>query len=269
MPADQPEPAAISPLGVSPLRFRGGYIYAHRSVRSIRLTTARLSAGVAVATALSLAVGLYGSVLADAHGRICAFLLRLAGIPVLGSRELDTFAPIGRAIAPLVPIPLYSHSDWRLSIVFAASVLVLILIYRHVRLARNFLVFLLALLALPAAVIVLGDTFSIDSPTFTQIWLRLETLVWLLLPWVSASLFFPIERSVPKAIGWLLLTQAYGLCWSAVRLAFCLAVFHYTGILFVLLFWFCLGLLGDLLYLLVFYSLAVRESCNGMWGRSA
>jgi len=134
------------------------------------------------------------------------------------------------------------------------------LIHRRVPLSRNFVVFLLILLCAAGAVIVFNPSFYFDSAMFEQIWLRGEILVWIILPWVSAFLFVLTLPSAPTGVAWALLVQVYAVVWSAVRLAFCLGVLHYTGILFLPLLWFCLGLLFDLVYILVFYSLALHLS---------
>src|SRR5207249_4318226 len=78
----------------------------------------------------------------------------------------------------------------------------------------------------------------------------------------------PVHSPALGAVLWALGMQAYAYLWSAVRLTFCLGVAYYTGTLFLLLLWFSLGVLADLLYILVFYSVVVHQAC-GRWGRRA
>ena len=101
---------------------------------------------------------------------------------------------------------------------------------------------------------------------FAQIWLRGEFLVWLLLPWVSALLFILTMPSVAAGVGWALSMQAYAIFWSALRFVFCLGVLHFTGILFLPLLWFSLGILFDMVYILTFYSLALQWSMKRAMG---
>jgi len=110
------------------------------------------------------------------------------------------------------------------------------------------------------AVIVLNPSFYFDSAMYEKTWLRGEILVWILLPWVSAFLFVLTLPSLAAGLVWSLWTEAYAIIWSAVRLAFCLGTLHYTGILFLPLLWFCFGILFDLVYVLLFYSMALHFS---------
>lgn len=92
-------------------------------------------------------------------------------------------------------------------------------------------------------------------------------LVWLVLPWFSSALFVLLHPDLRWGVLWALLVQGYAVVWSAVRLAFGVAVIHYSGLLFVPLLWFGLGLLADNIYLLVFFSLSTRQAAGKTWGR--
>jgi len=127
-------------------------------------------------------------------------------------------------------------------------------------LGRNFVVFLLILICAAGVVIVLNPSFYFDSAMYEQTWLRGEILVWILLPWISAFLFVLTLPNLAAGLVWSLWTEAYAIIWSAVRLAFCLGTLHYTGILFLPLLWFCFGILFDLVYVLLFYSMALHFS---------
>jgi hypothetical protein len=110
---------------------------------------------------------------------------------------------------------------------------------------------------------------QLDSIGFSQIWMRGEVLVWLVLPWFSASVFILTDPSILWGSFWVLLTQTYGFLWSAARLAFGLALINYSGMLFAPMYWFALGFLADVVYVIVFYSIAVQWAAGRTWGRRA
>ena len=221
---------------------------------------------VTTAVLLCCAVAAQGTRLIEVHGAICRFLLALARVPLAGMDTIDVFAQFGPATVPVTPIPSYGPNPVRATVLFIVSVLLLLAIHRRVALARNFVVFLITLLLAAAGVIAVNPAFQFSSSAFTQIWLRTEVLVWLLLPWVS-GFFVLIHPSTLRGVFWVLAAQIYAFLWSALRLAFCLGVLHYTGILFLPVLWFCLGLLSDSLFVLLFYSGVVYHAGAGIWGR--
>ena len=200
------------------------------------------------------------------HNQISAALLQLCGVPLDGSTRVDVFEPIGSAEVATTPVFHLNQQPVRVAILFAGAVLALLAIYARVELARNFIVFLLVLLLAAAAVMVFSSA-EITSAEFSQIWLRGEILVWLLLPWFSAGLLGVLQPSAWPGLIWAVLMQAYGFFWSAIRLAFCLGMLHYSGLLFMPLLWFTLGLLADVLYIVVFLSLSTRVAGLFAWGR--
>jgi len=201
------------------------------------------------------------------HYRLSIWMLDICRIPITGSQSVEVFAPIGSAPAAMTRVFHSTDEPVRIAILFVCAMLGLLIIHRRVELARNFLVFVMILIMAAAGVLVFDPAFEIDSRTFTQIWLRGETLVWLLLPWFSAGLYALIQPALWRGFAWALAVQGYGLVWSAVRLAYCLAVIYYSGPLFALLLWFGLGLLADVLYLIVFFSLLTQPAAARTWGR--
>jgi hypothetical protein len=151
-------------------------------------------------------------------------------------------------------------SPLRNGIFFAAALTALIFAHRRFPLGRNFVIFLMILLCASGIVVLFVPSFSFDAVVYSQIWLRGEILIWLLLPWVSALLFVLTLPSIAGGFLWAFLIELYVVFWSALRLAFCLGVLHYTGILFLPLLWFVLGILFDLVVVLFFYSLALQQS---------
>ena len=201
------------------------------------------------------------------HNQISAAVLRLCDVPLDGSTQVVVFEPIGSAEVVTTPVFHLNQQPARVAILFVSAVLVLLVLYGRVELARNFIVFLLILLLAAAAVMVFSSGADVTSAEFSQIWLRSEVLVWLLLPWFSAGLLVVLQPSAWPGLIWAVLMQAYGFFWSAIRLAFCLGVLHYSGLLFMPLLWFALGLLADVLYIVVFLSLSTRVAGLAAWGR--
>jgi hypothetical protein len=213
-----------------------------------------------------LAICYFGSSLLDAHAQLSGFIVRLSGIPSIGFHAVTIFPFLRPVTTAEIAIPHHQANPLRLALLFVLSLAVLILIHRHVPLGRSFVVFLIILLCAAAAVIIFNPSFHFNSAIYEQIWLRGEFLVWILLPWVSALLFLLTLPSFRQGLAWGLFLQVYAVLWSAVRLAFCLGVFHYSGVLFFPLLWFCLGILFDLVYTLVFYSFALRISIKRVLG---
>jgi hypothetical protein len=214
----------------------------------------------------TLALRLAMSAMLYLHNRLCLVLLSLSGIPVTAVVSVDLFAWFGSASVPVVAVDRMGPAGLELWILFVAGMLVLLEFHRRIPIARGFLVFLMILLAVAAGVIVFHPSDQIGSAEFAQNWLRGEMLVWLVLPWFSAGMFVLPQPAAMLGIGWALLAQIYGFAWSAVRLAFCIAVMHYSGMLFSPMLWFALGFLADLVYFVVFYSIAVQWSAKRSWG---
>lgn len=200
------------------------------------------------------------------HNHLSTALLRLCDIPLGDSAQVEVFAPIGSAEVATTSVFRLRQQPLRVAILFVGAVLALLAVYGRVELARNFILFLLVLLLTAAAVMVFSGA-EITSAEFSQIWLRGEILVWLLLPWFSAGLLVVLQPAAWPGLIWAVLMQAYGFFWSAIRLAFCLGVLHYSGLLFMPLLWFALGLLADVLYIVVFLSWSTRVAGFFAWGR--
>ncbi len=219
-----------------------------------------------MAIVLSAAVAIFGTYLLNAHGRLCALFLKLSAIPVAGLNTLDIFSAIGPAKSPLTEASDWTANTDRTGILFIVSMLILLALHRRFALARNFLVFLMVLLLVSAGIMVFDRSFRYDSQTFAQLWLRVEVLVWLLLPWITAFSVFLLQPSALHGVGWVLAMQAYGFLWSALRMTFCLGMLYYTGVLFLPVLWFALGLLSEMFYILAFYSLSIYHASGTIWG---
>jgi len=245
---------------------RREFIYPHRSVRSFPISPWRVFAALSMAFVLSAAVFYSGTRLLDAHNRITWFILKYTSVPTAGERTIEVFPGLGPVTVKDVPLKEDRKSPLRTGILFAAALSALIFSHRRFPLGRNFVVFLMILLCASGIVVLFVPSFYFDAVMFAQIWLRGEVLVWLLLPWVSALLFVLTLPSMASGFLWGVLVECYVVAWSALRLAFCLGVLHYTGILFLPLLWFVLGILFDLVIVLFFYSLALERSIKRTMG---
>ncbi len=231
------------------------------------MSKARLGIALMLALIVSGAVFVFGNSLLTPHGRLVEFLLRHTRIRVDGTKTVAVFPQLGTVKVPDVAFPPPRENPVRTALLLAASVAGLIIVHRRYPLGRNFAVFLIILLCAATTVILFNPSFNFSSVMFCQIWLRGEVLVWILLPWVSAFLFIMTQPSVLAGIAWALALQIYIAGWSAIRLVFCLGVLHYTGILFILLLWFCLGVLFDLAVVLLSYSLSLHHNIRRFAGR--
>jgi hypothetical protein len=248
------------------LHMRRDAIYPHRSVRSFPISRLRFFTALGMAILINTVTAYFSSFLLAFHSQLSGFIIKCVGIATAGVRTIEIFPHLDRVLSLIIPFAPPRSNPLHTGVLFALAVMGLIVIHRSVPLSRNFVVFLIILICSAGAVIVFNPSFYFDSAMYEQMWLRGEMLVWFVLPWVSAFLFGLTLPSVAGGIAWTLLLQIYAFFWSALRLAFCLGILHYTGILFLPLLWFCMGVLFDLVYVLVFYSLALRVSMNTIIG---
>lgn len=245
---------------------RREFIYPHRSVRIFPVSRGRVCTVLGIAVIICSCVFLFSSPLLDFHSQLSGFLLKFCGIPVSGLQSINVFSFLSPVEAHSISIPHYQENPWRFAVIFFISFAVMVWIYRKIPLGRSFMIFLMILLIAASFVILLHPSFHMSSTAYEQIWVRGEFLVWILLPWISAILFSCTIPSLLHAVAWGLFLQVYAVIWSAVRLVFCLGVFHYTGIIFLPLLWFCFGILFDLVYIMVFFSFALRLSMKQALG---
>jgi hypothetical protein len=245
---------------------RREFIYLHRSVRVSSLSRGRIFMALGIATVLFLAISFSGSSLLKLHAHLTDFFLSLSGIPVSGVQGVTIFSFLSTINTSSIAMPQYHDDPRRLAIIFVLSLALLAGIYRKAPLGRSFVVFLAILLCTAGAVMFFNPAFQFSSSAYAQTWMRGEFLVWILLPWVSCILLVFTIPAPHEALAWSVLLQVYAILWSSIRLAFCLGVFHFTGIMFLPMFWFCLGILFDLVYIMAFYSLAIRLSMKHILG---
>ncbi len=248
---------------------RRSFVYPHRSIRAIPARTGKFALAALTIVALTAGVCIFLHPLLLVHNQICLAILQLSGIPISGVLSVPLFAPIGAAPVPLVAVEEISSHGLNLWALSSAAMVAMLELHRRIPFARSFLGCLMTLLVMTVGVVVFHPSSQFGSAEFATMWLRSELLVWLVLPWFSASMFVLMQPTVLFGIGWAILTQVYGFAWSAIRLAFCIAVMHYSGILFAPIFWFALGLLADVIYLVVFYSVALQWGARRLWGKRA
>jgi hypothetical protein len=248
---------------------RRAFIYPHRSVRAIRITPGRVLLAALTIVVLTLAAGVLRDALLALHNQLCMAILQWSGIPITGVSTVELFARMGSGSVPVVPVKPLDARPFEHWLLFIAAMLVLLELHRRIPFARSFLVLLMTLLIVAVGIVIFHPSSQFGSAEFAGMWLRGELLVWFVLPWFSASMFVFTQPAALFGVGWAVLAQVYGFVWSAIRLAFCIAVMHYSGILFAPMFWFVLGLLADVIYLVVFYSVAVQFAAKRSWGKRA
>ncbi len=248
---------------------RRPFIYPHRSVRFVTLTRRRGILAIVAALILCLVIGLNTFDVFQMHARMASFFLDVAHIPISGWQYVDIFPGLGPSLAVDTNVPLFRDLPAGASVAFIVLFILLLILAQRVALTRNFALFLVFLLICSAISVVLDPNFRFSSPEFTQIWLRSEICIWLLLPWVSVTLFVTLQPSFAKGLGWMLFLEMYAIVSSALRMAFAHAVMYYTGMLFFPILWFAVGLLSNLLYVLLFYSISVHRTSLKIWGSRA
>ena len=244
---------------------RREFIYPHRAVRALPISRGRIVAALLLAAILSVLVARYATQLFAIHGHICAFFLNLARLPVTGTQTVEVFRQLGSATAPLLSFRGYGDASMLPSLLVLILGGALAILFARVPLARGFTVFLAILLAAGVAALWVPH-LQFNSVVFLQIWLRMEALVWMLLPWICGFLFLLGQPSKFWGVVFLLLVPVFGFAWSACRLAFCLGTMHFLGLTVMPLLWFGLGLLVDLLYVVAFYSIVIFKTSAGTWG---
>jgi hypothetical protein len=232
----------------------------------MRLAPVRVGITLSWPMLLSSAAFVFADRMIEAHQRFCGWLLATIHIPLQGWTELRLFPEFGHAAIPLVPVRSYFGDSLTLFGLSAISFAALFALYRFLPLARNFLLFVIGLLIFAVCLLFFWPAYEVDSVRFELLWLRSQLVLWLVLPWLCSFLILPVQPSAILGVWWILVIQGYGWVWSALRLAFCLGILHFTGGLYAALLWFCLGPLSDLLYVLVFYSAVIHLACRRLWG---
>ncbi len=215
---------------------------------------------------MCLAVCIFGSSLLNAHSRISGSLLKLSGIQTVGSEKTDIFSFWNPVDAAAITSPGFDGNHLRFGLLFLFAIAGLIVIHRAIPLSRTFVTCLIIILCATTVKLLFDPSYRLSSAMFEQIWLQGEFLVWILLPWISAFIFLLTIPSWRQGLAWAIFLQVYAVLWSAVRLAFCQGVFHYSGTLFLPTLWFCFGILFDLVYLLTFYSFSLRLHMDRVLG---
>jgi hypothetical protein len=233
---------------------RRAYIYPHRSARMLPRVSRRFAG--AVAAAILLTAGVWQSLpsLLVVHNGLTFTLLQLARAgPV---HVIDT-AVLGRAIPVIVPhsAPASGWVPYGAAGVLGAA---LILLAWRLPLARGVAAFLLTILGASAAAYRLGATALHEPATFPVVWMHTELLVWLVLPSIAAMLFVTVQPSWLRGIGWMVAIEVFALVWSAARFVVVLGIPGTLGPVLLPGIWFAWGLLADVLYVTMFFSLAVH-----------
>jgi len=245
---------------------RRDFIYPHRSVRAFPMSLLRLWAGVGLALLITVLSVIYALPIMEAHSRMAGVLAGWAGLPVTAWAPIGVFPGLEPASGPVLAIPAFKEVSEGARLLLILAIVALLIVAQRFSLIRNVAHFLMVMLAGSAVANAVFDNFQLESTAFGQIWLRQEMLVWLLLPWVLILLFVIPQPNLLRGLLWVVFLQAYGFCFSALRMVFMLGVMHYTGLIFMPPLWFLLGTFSDLLFVLFFYSLAIHRSAGELWG---
>ena len=233
---------------------RRPYIYPHRSARMLPRVSRRFAAAVAAALVLTIVVWESVPSLLVVHNAIAFTLIEVAQVgPV---RVVDTTV-FGRAIPVIVPVSA-PESSWVPYVAAAVLALAAMLLAWRVPLARGVAVFLLTILGVSAVGYRLDAMALRELETFPVVWMHTELLVWLVLPSIAALLFVTVQPSWLRGIGWMVAMQAFAVFWSAARFVVVLGTATALGPVLLPAIWFGWGMLADVLYVTMFFSLAVH-----------
>src|ERR1044071_9536078 len=127
-------------------------IYPHRSVRSLPLKPGLLLTALAAATAMTLLIFIFSDSLLAEHNEIVTEALNFCRIPVTATASIELFPPVGQTQANITDVFHLKDNPSRTAILVVGSILILLVVHRKVELARNFLVFVMALIVTTAGV---------------------------------------------------------------------------------------------------------------------
>jgi hypothetical protein len=233
----------------------------------VRLTPAQVFAALVSASGLTAFIAFFHQDLLRIHQGICRALLAWVGIPILGTQDVELYPVLSTVAVDLLDVRRLDQHPFLFLSLFCGVVLILLALHKRFPLVRGLIVFVIALVCFGAGDILLQPDKQLAAMEFATAWLRGEVLVWLLLPWFAAAMMIAVHPMTHLGVSLSVLTVAACFVWSAIRLAFGLAVMHIGGALFVPLFWFGLGFLADVVLLTVAYSIAVFLVAERLPGR--
>ncbi len=246
---------------------RRPFIYPHRSVRFVGQRRVRLIVALGASIVLTAMIAAFMPALLGVHARVARAVMSAAAIPHGAWRPVEVYPLLGTVPAPGTPVPAFREVSDVPRLLLVAIVAALMVASQRWPLMRSLAGFLMALLIVSAIVNSIYPDLHLDAGAFTSIWFRIESIVWLVMPWITSVLFIVFQPHILTGAALVLLAQAYGFLFGVLRYVFFLGVMHYSGLLFFPALWLVLGLLADLLYLLLLYSLAVHRVGGTMWGR--
>ena len=214
----------------------------------------RFAVAAAAAALLTFAVWHWLESLVVLHNAITFTLLELARV---GNVQIVEAAVFGRAM----PVIIASGGPTSPSVPYLAAAAVaaaLVLIAIRVPLARGVAVFLVTILATSAVAYALGAPALHERETFPIVWTHTEQLIWLVLPSMAALLFVTVQPSWARGLGWMVAMEAFAIFWSAARFVVVLGTAETVGPVMLPALWFAWGLLADVLYVTIFFSVAVH-----------
>ena len=217
--------------------------------------------GLAVAAAADLILLALMPRILQWHSVAVGMLLRMASVPWQTGLAITVFPGISAALPRTQYLDYAAHPLYPI-LCTGLTLTCFLAAFRYLPAPLKPL-----LLLVPASLAMTFLFFRFISPAapyspeaFCAIWYRGETYLWLLLPLIFTMSFFVLNVPFSLKIRWLAFMQGYAFLWSAVRLAFALATFHYFGSIWMPLFYFAFGFLADFLYIVATYSLAMDRA---------
>lgn len=234
----------------------------HRSFRAAPAPISGIFTSLLAPIAITWAFFRYAANLLAFHEYLRLHFLQLGGIPVEGASETAAFRGV-TVTSAVTSVASYAGRAWLPWVCCGAIALGLVVLFARIKLSRGIAGCALALLAASALSALVYPKVAADSRFFVSFWLRCEFVIWLFVPWVIAILTAFIVPRFWVRLGCSIIGPAYGVVWSAARLAFSVGVLYVSGPVLDVFLWFSLGLLSDVLYLCTLYSFAVYHSAAG------
>ena len=236
------------------------FIFPHRSVRFSEVGWGRILLALIVAMGLSFFMFHNAVSIMKLHTTLAINLAGKLNVPIVGYKAVSVFPNMEPAQAPLTSVPKFQEIGTAGRMFWLVCLLGLTILAARFQLLRSFLVLLILLLLTSAVVSSIFERYEFDAGVFGQIWYRQVMLVWILLPWFSSILFLVFQPNILEGLGWVLLSQLYSFAFSLIRMTFVMGVLHYSGLILFPSVWLLVGTLGELIFLLQFYSISIYRA---------
>lgn len=205
-----------------------------RSTRTLKLTPCQIAASIAAAvTANALVIWLREEILAAGS--------EIAALVQSGATSSVTSPYLSAASA-------------------AVLALLITVVFVHLPFLRTCSIFLGILLIAGVGLTLADRGFTPSS--YAALWGRTQIALWIVMSWVASFLLILTQPGLSLEIPTFIVGGVIAVAWSALRLAFSVAVLAKSGVIVMPLLWFVLGPLAEFLTLIVLYSIVVSFSAR-------